>query len=367
MTVFQPLVLLAAGGTGGHLFPAEALARVLRGRGLRIALATDARAGAFARDFPADEVVEIASATPSGGSLLAKAGAAVALSRGFLQATRVVRRLDPAVVVGFGGYPTVPPVAAAFFLRVPTLIHEQNAVIGRANALLARMVRRIATGFPEVRGIPAGAPAQVVHTGNPVRPAVTEAAGAPHPPLTPQESLRLLVFGGSQGARVMAEVVPPALERLPEAERRRLSLVQQARPEDLASVRATYARLGVNAEVEPFFADLPRRMAESHLVVSRAGASTVAELAVIGRPSILVPLPGSLDQDQAANAASLGTIGAAVVLPQTEFTPERLASEIGRAIADPAGLTRAAAAAKSAGIPDAAERLADCVVATAQL
>lgn len=367
MTVVQPLVLLAAGGTGGHLFPAEALARVLRARGLRVALATDPRVGAFARDFPADEVVEIASATPSGGSLIAKAGAAVALSRGFLQATRVVRRLNPAVVVGFGGYPTVPPVAAASLLRVPTLIHEQNAVIGRANALLARMARRIATGFPEVRGIPPGSPAAVVHTGNPVRPAVIEAAGAPYPARSPEENLRVLVFGGSQGARVMAEVVPAAVEHLPEAQRRRLALVQQARPEDLAGVRAIYARLEVEAEVEPFYADLPRRMAESHLVVSRAGASTVAELAVIGRPSILVPLPGSLDQDQAANAASLGRTGAAVVLPQTEFTPERLASEIGRAIADPAGLTSAAAAAKSAGIPDAAERLADCVVATAQL
>jgi UDP-N-acetylglucosamine--N-acetylmuramyl-(pentapeptide) pyrophosphoryl-undecaprenol N-acetylglucosamine transferase len=367
MTVLQPLVLIAAGGTGGHLFPAEALARVLRARGIRVALATDPRVGGIKGDFPAEEVVEIASATPSSGSLFAKAGAAVALSRGFMQATGVVRRLNPAVVVGFGGYPTVPPVMAASFLRVPTLIHEQNAVIGRANGFLARVARRIATGFHEVRGIPAGTRADIVHTGNPVRPPVLEAAKVPFPDLTGEGPLRLLVFGGSQGARVMADVVPAALERLPQEVRRRLAIVQQARGEDLDRVRALYARLGVSFEAEPFFGDLPRRMAESHLVVSRAGASTVAELSVIGRPSILVPLPGALDQDQAANADSLGRIGAAIVIPQAEFTPERLAAEIVRACQEPGRLTAAAAAAKSAGIPDAAERLADRVVETAQL
>ena len=365
MTVLTPLVLIAAGGTGGHLFPAEALATALQARGVRVALATDERVGTLAGSFPAEEVIAISSATPSRRSPLRMAQAALTLGRGLYEAARVVRRVNPAVVIGFGGYPTVPPVLAASLSRVPTLIHEQNGVMGRANRFLARTVSAIATGFPDVKGVPAGVKAPLIHTGNPVRPAVLAAARTPYPPLTAGGTLRLLVFGGSQGARVMSEVVPAALERLSSDVRRRVQLVQQARDEDLTRVQDAYARLGLAFEAQPFFKDLPQRMADSHLVISRSGASTVAELAVIGRPSILVPLPGALDQDQAANAASLAAINAATVIPQPEFTPERLAGEIMARLEQPERLTKEAEAAKSAGIADAAERLAAAVLQTA--
>jgi UDP-N-acetylglucosamine--N-acetylmuramyl-(pentapeptide) pyrophosphoryl-undecaprenol N-acetylglucosamine transferase len=310
-------------------------------------------------------VIAISSATPSGRSPLRMAQAALTLGRGLYEAARVVRRVNPAVVLGFGGYPTVPPVLAASLSGVPTLIHEQNGVMGRANRFLARTVSAIATGFPDVKGVPAGVKAPLIHTGNPVRPAVLAAARTPYPSLTAGGMLRLLVFGGSQGARVMSEVVPAALERLSSDVRRRVQLVQQARDEDLARVQDAYARLGLAFEAQPFFKDLPQRMADSHLIVSRSGASTVAELAVIGRPSILVPLPGALDQDQAANAASLAAINAATVIPQPEFTPERLAGEIMARLEHPERLTKEAEAAKSAGIADAAERLAAAVLQTA--
>lgn len=361
------LVLLSAGGTGGHLFPAEALGHALRARGLRVVLATDARVGYISAEFPADEAVTIPSATPSGRSLLQRARAALVLGQGFLAASRIIRRLRPAVVVGFGGYPTVPPVMAASFLGVPTLIHEQNGVMGRANRLLARRATRIATGFPEVRSVPDAAKAPRIHTGNPVRPAVIEAAARPYAETLPGGPLNLLVFGGSQGARVMSEVVPAGIGLLSPEQRGRLRLTQQARGEDLLIVRKAYEHLGLSVEAEPFFKDLPRRIADAHLVVSRSGASTVAELAAIGRPSILVPLPGALDQDQAANAASLEAIGAATVIRQPDFTPERLAQDLAARLDAPQSLTAAARAAKSAGRPDAAERLADAALDLARL
>ncbi|MDJ1158611.1 undecaprenyldiphospho-muramoylpentapeptide beta-N-acetylglucosaminyltransferase [Chelatococcus sp. SYSU_G07232] len=363
----DPFVLIAAGGTGGHLFPAEALAVALARRGIRVSLATDGRAAKYAGAFPADAIFEIPSATPSGRSLPAAVQAALTLARGVWTARGLMRARRPAVVVGFGGYPTVPPVLAAALLRVPAIIHEQNAVLGRANRFLAARASAIATGFPGVGKVAEGLRGRLTHTGNPVRPAVLEAAEVPFQPLGAGDRLRVVVFGGSQGARVMSDVVPAAVERLPVELRARLSLTQQARPEDLARVRETYARLGVEAVVEPFFADLPQRIARAHLVVGRSGASTVAELAVIGRPAILVPLPHALDQDQAANAAALGSVGAATVIRQDDFTPERLAEEIATRLAIPEGLTRAAEAAKSAGVPDAGERLAALVMRVGRL
>jgi UDP-N-acetylglucosamine--N-acetylmuramyl-(pentapeptide) pyrophosphoryl-undecaprenol N-acetylglucosamine transferase len=353
----KPLVLIAAGGTGGHLFPAESLAAALQRLNARVVLASDARVGKIAATFPAEQVVQIRAATPSGRSPPRMAGAALVLGLGVVRALATLRRLSPNVVVGFGGYPTVPPVLAASLLRIPSVLHEQNGVIGRANRFLARRVNLIATGFPRVKGIPESR-APVVHTGNPVRPAVIAAANAPYPALSPADPLRILVFGGSQGARVMSEVVPAAVERLPRELLPKLRITHQARAEDMERVRTTYAQLNVAADVQSFFNDLPQRMAEAHLVIARSGASTVAELAVIGRPSILVPLPGALDQDQAANAQSLAEIGAATMILQDAFTPDRLANEITSRLKDPQGLTRAAAAAKSAGITDAAERLA---------
>jgi UDP-N-acetylglucosamine--N-acetylmuramyl-(pentapeptide) pyrophosphoryl-undecaprenol N-acetylglucosamine transferase len=358
----SPLILLAAGGTGGHLFPAEALANALTSAGARVALATDKRVSAMSASFPAEEVLEIPSATPSGRSLPQMGRAALMLGAGTTKAVPAIRRMRPAAVVGFGGYPTVPSIVAAALLRVPTAIHEQNGVMGRANRLLARWVSVIATGFPAVKGIPATAPGRILHTGNPVRPMVLDAAKAPYSAVPDGGILKLLVFGGSQGARVMSDVVPAAIQLLPEKVRPRLRITQQARDEDLGHVCSIYEGLSIGFDVQPFFKDLPARIADAHLIVGRSGASTVAELAAIGRPSILVPLPGALDQDQAANAASLAEIGAATVIMQSEFTPERLAGEILARLDDPAGLTRAASAAKSAGITDAAERLAQVVL-----
>ncbi len=366
MTVATPTILLCAGGTGGHLFPAESLAHALRARGVRVALATDARVDSIATGFPASEIVTIASATPSGRSLVKRGTALLTLGRGFGVAAREIRRLNPAAIVGFGGYPTVPPMLAGQILRVPTILHEQNAVMGRANAFLARGARAIATGFKEVRGVPAKALAPRTHTGNPLRPAVIAAAATAYPPLGAEGPLHLLVFGGSQGARVMGEVVPKAVASLPADLRARVHLVQQVRSEDLTAVQNLYLGLGLaGLETAPFFKDLPGRMAAAHLVIGRSGASTVSELAAIGRPSILVPLPGALDQDQAANAATLGAIGAALPIAQGAFTPDRLAAELLDLFTNPEKLTAAAASAKSAGIHDAAERLADIVVATA--
>ncbi|GGK45344.1 undecaprenyldiphospho-muramoylpentapeptide beta-N-acetylglucosaminyltransferase [Salinarimonas ramus] len=365
MNARAPLVLISAGGTGGHLFPAEALAHVLRRLGLRVVLVTDERVGALAERFPAEEVVSVPSATPSRRSVLGMVEAAGQLWRGVLASRALIKRLEPAIVVGFGGYPTVPPLFAAWSLGTKRAIHEQNGVVGRANRFLASRVDMIATGFPEVRGLPRGVRAAIVHTGNPVRQAVIEAAKTLYPAAHKGAKLRLLVFGGSQGAKVMSDVVPEAVAKLPPEYLERLVVTQQAREEDMARVLSTYRAIEAQAEVRPFFADLPQRIADAHLVVARSGASTVAELAAIGRPSILVPLPGALDQDQAANARTLHDVGAALMLPQTDFTPERLCAELVARFENPERLTEAALKAKAAGAVDAAERLAAAILGLA--
>jgi UDP-N-acetylglucosamine--N-acetylmuramyl-(pentapeptide) pyrophosphoryl-undecaprenol N-acetylglucosamine transferase len=353
-------VLIAAGGTGGHLFPAESLANALAARGIAVELATDQRARQYGGDFPA-RMHQIAAATPSGGTILARAKAILTLMAGTFAALRLLRRLRPAAVVGFGGYPTVPPVLAASLLGIPTILHEQNAVMGRANRFLAGRVDAVATGFPVLKG--AGERIRTFHTGNPVRPSVIAAAAIPY---SDAGLFRLLVIGGSQGARIMADIVPAAIALLPEAARRDLRVAQQARGEDEARVQRAYGDLGVFAEVLPFFADLPVRMAAARLIVARAGASTVAELAVIGRPAILVPFPHALDQDQAENAAQLGAVGAAVVVAQRDFTPQWLAAALAEALRNPAELRAHAASARSVGVTDAAKRLADLVVKLAR-
>jgi len=355
------LILLAAGGTGGHLFPAEALAAVLTARGMTVDLATDARAARYAGHFPARELHVLPADTVRGRSPVALARTGFALATGLVSSLALLRRLKPAVVVGFGGYPTVPPLIAASLTGVPTLIHEANGVMGRANRMLAGRVTAIATGFPGLAKANPALEPKAVWTGNPLRPAAVAAAATLYDPPVPGGALRVLVFGGSQGARVMSDVVPEAVERLGADLRARLLLVQQAREEDLERVKATYARLGVAAEVAPFFDDLPARMAPAHLVIARSGAGTVAELSAIGRPSILVPLPHALDQDQAANARTLGEAGAALVLRQVEFDPDRLALELNTFAGEPQSLTRMADRARSQGVLDAAERLADLV------
>jgi UDP-N-acetylglucosamine--N-acetylmuramyl-(pentapeptide) pyrophosphoryl-undecaprenol N-acetylglucosamine transferase len=330
-------------------------------------LATDHRAERYGGRFPARETHIIPSDTVRGRNPVALARTALTLGRGLVRAYGVLRRVRPAAVVGFGGYPTLPPVGAATVLKIPTVIHEQNAVMGRANRQLASHVTAIATSFGGVLDAEPALAAKATRTGNPVRPAAIAASATPFVAPDADGLVRLLVFGGSQGARIMSEVVPAAIEQLDASLRTRLLLAQQARDEDLARVRDVYARLSIASEVSPFFSDLPARIAAAHIVIGRSGASTVAELAVIGRPSILVPLPGALDQDQFANAGVLEAAGGALRLRQDDFTPSRLAAEIARLATSPQALAAMAQAARSQGAPDAADRLAELVMKTARL
>lgn len=356
-------VLVTAGGTGGHLFPAEALATALAERGIAVHLATDHRAARFGGAFAEDAIHVVASATLRARNPIALTRTAAMLGVGFMEAWALIGRLKPAAVIGFGGYPTIPPVMAATWRGIPTLIHDANAVIGRANRLLAPRVTTIATTFPNVFDDVPVLSLKATLTGNPVRAAVVAAAATPYP--AAHDPFRLLVFGGSQGARVMADIVPAAIGRLDAGLRQRLAIVQQAREEDVERVRRAYAKAAVTAEIAPFFADLPARLAASHLVIARSGASTVAELSAIGRPSILVPLPHAIDQDQFANAGMLEGAGGAIRLAQEAFTPRRLAAEIAALATAPLRLAAMAAGARAIGRLDAADRLADLVLEVA--
>jgi UDP-N-acetylglucosamine--N-acetylmuramyl-(pentapeptide) pyrophosphoryl-undecaprenol N-acetylglucosamine transferase len=361
----SPLILLAAGGTGGHLFPAEALGVELIRRGFRVRLVTDERALHYSGLFNKDMIDVVASETARGRNPIQLAYAGLTLATGTLSAYRLIQRLKPIAVVGFGGYPTLPPLVAAKFAGVPGIIHDANAVLGRANRFLSSRVRAIATSLPGVLDRDPALAAKTTTVGTPMRPAVLAAAALPYAAPEVNGPLRLLVVGGSQGARIMADIVPGAIERLEPALWSRLILTQQVRDEDMNRVRAVYDKLKINAELAPFFTDLPARLASNHLVVSRSGAGTVAELAAIGRPSVLVPLPGAIDQDQFANAGVLAKVDGAIRIPQTEFTSDRLAAEISGFAAEPARLGAMAAAAKGAGRLDAAERLADLVIKVA--
>lgn len=349
--------LLSAGGTGGHLFPAEALAHELHARGWQVHLATDRRAERYSANFPAESVTIIPSATLSGKNPVAILRMAWKIFSGIRASGRLIRQIRPDIVIGFGGYPTVPPLLAADRAGVPAMLHEQNAILGRANRFLSGKVRLVATGFSLVGG---GSKAPVVMTGNPMRPVVIEAASRPYPRREAQGRFSMLVFGGSQGARFFSQIMPKALATLDENRRARVDLVQQSREEDLEAFRAGCLEAGVEVETAPFFSDLPGRIANAHLVMGRAGASTVGECAVIGRPAILVPLPGSLDGDQAANATAMAEAGGAFVVPQKELDAERLAELIANAMDEPERLSEMAAAARGSGIADAAARLADC-------
>ncbi|HAO44074.1 MAG TPA: undecaprenyldiphospho-muramoylpentapeptide beta-N-acetylglucosaminyltransferase [Afipia sp.] len=357
--------MLAAGGTGGHLFPAEALGVALMKRGARVRLMTDSRAVRYGGMFTSDMMDVVPSETVRGRTPWALARTGAMLAAGGAMSLALLLRQKPKAVIGFGGYPTLPPLIAAKLLGIPTIIHDSNAVLGRANRLLSTRVSAIATSLPGVLDRDPALAGKATVTGTPMRPAILAAAAVPYASPDTTGPLRLLVVGGSQGARIMADIVPPAIEKLEPALWRRLSLVQQVREEDMSRVRAVYDRLKIEAELAPFFADLPARLAATHLVVSRSGAGTVAELGAIGRPSILVPLPGAIDQDQFANAGVLENAGGAIRIPQNEFTPDRLASEISTLAADPARLTTMATSARSVGRLDAAERLADLAVKVA--
>jgi UDP-N-acetylglucosamine--N-acetylmuramyl-(pentapeptide) pyrophosphoryl-undecaprenol N-acetylglucosamine transferase len=341
------------------MFPAQALAEEMLARGWAVTLATDARGLRYAGGFPdAVERMETPSATTARGGLTARLAVPVTLARGALATMLRFRRLRPSAVAGFGGYPAIPALAAARLLSIPSLVHEQNGVLGRVNRFFAGRVARVACGVWPVEGAPAGA--RLEHVGNPIRAAALAARARPYE--APGEGpLRLLVFGGSQGASALARLAPGAVALLPEAVRARLSVVQQVREGEEGPVAEAYRSAGVAAELAPFFEDMPGRIAAAHLVVARAGASTVAELAAIGRPAILVPYPHAAADHQTANARAMERAGAAVLAPEAELTAEGLARHLKALLLDPARAAEMAAAARGEGRPDAAARLADMV------
>jgi UDP-N-acetylglucosamine--N-acetylmuramyl-(pentapeptide) pyrophosphoryl-undecaprenol N-acetylglucosamine transferase len=354
-------VMLAAGGTGGHLFPALALAQELGRRAIGVDLVTDMRGDRYGTDFPARAVYKVPSATLSERSLLAAVRTGWMLLRGIAAAYKLLGEVRPAAVVGFGGYPAFPPLVAARLRGIPTAVHEQNAVLGRANRMLATLVHALATSFEPTKHLTGQARSRARLTGNPVRDLVIDwSARAYHAPAR-EGPFSLLVFGGSQGARFFSDALPPALALVPEEVRASLFVVQQCREEDLVRVEAHYRAARVRAHLATFFPNLPEEMAKAHLVIARAGASTVAELTVMGRPAILVPLPHAIDNDQLNNATRLAESGGAWCIEEKELTPERLASAIARLCAAPDLLAQAAAAAKRQGRPDAVVRLADLV------
>ncbi|MGB2932455.1 MAG: undecaprenyldiphospho-muramoylpentapeptide beta-N-acetylglucosaminyltransferase [Methyloceanibacter sp.] len=354
-------ILLAAGGTGGHLFPAAALAQELNRRGYDVELATDMRAEKYGGDFPARAIHRIPSATLTSRSPLAVAATFTRLGFGYAGALRMLMKLKPAAVIGFGGYPTLPPIIAARTLRIPTAIHEQNAVMGRANRLLSRFVDKIGLSFMPTKLLGPEAEAKARQTGIPVRDAVLKFRDVPYAAPDANSRLLLLVFGGSQGARFFSEALPPALLNLPAPMRARITLVQQAREEDLAELREAYRAAGITAHLAAFFRDLPERIATSHLVVARAGASTVAELTTIGRPCLLVPLPHALDNDQLENATRLQEAGGGWCERQSELSTERLVELLAALLSSPERLAEAAEKAHAMATPDAVARLADLV------
>jgi len=358
-----PLLVIAAGGTGGHMFPAQALAEAMLAQGWRVRLSTDPRGARYAGGFPAAVAREVVdSASFARGGLAGKLAAPFRIAGGVLAARTRMRADRPDVVVGFGGYPSIPALAAAWMLGVPRMIHEQNGVLGRVNQFFARRVDLVACGtWPTV--LPEGV--QATHTGNPVRAAIAERAGASY--IVPGEyPMAILILGGSQGARILSDVVPAAIVALPDALRRHLRVSHQARPEDHARVTATYAAAGIPADVQPFFADVPTRMTEAQLVIARAGASTVADISVIGRPSILVPLASAIRDEQSANAAGLQQAGAAVVILERDLTAPALTAAMAAILTDPPRALAMSRAANATARPDATNALAALVAGLAK-
>ena len=353
-------IVLSAGGTGGHLFPAQALAGELMARGHAVVVMTDARFKQYETAFPGARIETVPSAAFSDRSVLGLLSAPFEIAAGILLSLVKLRRLRPQAVVGFGGYPSLPVMIAACLAHWPTAILSPDALLGRANRLVANYVQRIAANLPLVRFLPKDM-SKVVYTGNPLRPEVVALADIAYDAPDAGGPFHLLVFGGSQGARVFSEVVPAAVEKLPPGLRARLAIVQQCRPEDIETVRAAYACLDVKAELANFYSDLAQRMAWAHLVIARSGAGTVSELAAIGRPAILVPLPHALDDNQTPNADAFADVGAGWRVQQSAFTPASLAAMLANILAAPATLGARAAAARKLSRPDATQRFADVV------
>ena len=355
-----PLLLIAAGGTGGHMFPAQALAEAMVAKGWRVKLSTDERGARYASGYPKAVTIEkVASATFARGGMPAKAAAPFRIAGGIAGALAGMLRDRPAAVVGFGGYPSIPALSAAVALKIPRMIHEQNGVLGRVNHVFARRVRWIACGtWPT--DLPDGVEGH--HTGNPVRAAVLERAAAPYIP-PGDYPMSVVVIGGSQGARILSDAVPAALAELPAALRENIRVAHQARPEDMNRVTDAYAQAGIRAEVQPFFDDIPRRLSEAQLVISRSGASSVADISVIGRPSILIPFAAAANDHQTANARGLVDAEAAILIPESRLDPGTLSGHVAAILQNPGAATRMASAALAYGIPDATDRLVQMVEA----
>ncbi|WP_299724969.1 UDP-N-acetylglucosamine--N-acetylmuramyl-(pentapeptide) pyrophosphoryl-undecaprenol N-acetylglucosamine transferase [uncultured Tateyamaria sp.] len=359
----QPLLLIAAGGTGGHMFPAQALAEAMLTRGWRVKLSTDARGARYTGGFPhTTQIEQISSATFARGGLVAKAMVPFRVGAGILGATLKMLREKPTVVVGFGGYPTIPAMAAATLLRLPRMIHEQNGVLGRVNRMLTKRVDIVACGT-----WPTDLPEDVegVHVGNPVRSAVLDRSESGY--IAPGDyPMEILVIGGSQGARILSDVIPPAIASLPIERLQNLRVSHQARGEDEARVRAFYDEQGIAADVQQFFTDVPRRMSEAQLIISRAGASSVADISVIGRPSILIPYAAATGDHQSANARGLVEAGAAILIPESKLTPQSVAEQIMAVLDNADGALQMARAAATCGRPEATEHMVSLVETLAQ-
>lgn len=359
------LAVIAAGGTGGHMFPAQALAEVLTTRGWRVVLATDDRGAMYADKFPADLRIVLSAATAKGRDPIGMIKALFTVLKGVMEARAAFKRLDPAVIVGFGGYPSLPAVLAGLSQKRKTVIHEQNAVLGRVNRFLAPKVDEVACAFPTLEMAKPKVKARAKVVGNPVRPDIRALFDQPYEAPGETGPIRLLITGGSQGARLLSELTPEAILRLPEELRARLDVQQQTRKESMDSARRTYANAMVKAEVAPFFRDMAGRLGAAHLVIGRAGASTVCELAVAGKPSILIPLKIAADNHQRFNARLLEDVDAAAVALEEEMTVDSLAAALKALLTDPAWLANMSAGARSAARPNAAEDLADLVERTA--
>lgn len=353
-----PLLLIAAGGTGGHMFPAQALAEAMVARGWRVKLSTDVRGARYAGGFPREVgIVRVASATFARGGIIAKALVPLRIAGGVVGAVWGMLRDKPAVVVGFGGYPSIPALSAATLLRLPRMIHEQNGVLGRVNQIFAPRVMAVACGT-----WPTTLPEGVIgtHTGNPVRAAVLERAGAGYIP-PGDYPMSLVVMGGSQGARILSDVVPAAVAKLPDAIRANLRVAHQARAEDIDRVTHAYANAGINADVQAFFTDIPRRLSEAQLVISRSGASSLADISVIGRPAILIPFAAATGDHQTANARGLVAGDAAILIPESALDPDSLCAQMTAVLENPKAALAMSRNALAHARADATDRLVELV------
>ena len=367
MNMTSPLrIVLAAGGTGGHLFPASALAEELKIKGHEVILATDKRGMAYQNNLTAMPIYRVPAATVYGGGLFALPARILTLLWSVVSSLTLMLRLRPAIIIGFGGYPSFGPVMAGLLMRKPVLVHEQNAVLGRANRLAVKLGASLATSFPNTAGVPARAAARMRKTGNPLRADVLSTAQISYRSPMRSQAFDLLVFGGSQGARIFSTVVPEAIALLPEDKRENLRLVQQVSKDHMAGVLNSYGELKVSSEIREFFDDMPRSLRHAHLVICRGGASTISEISALGVPSIIVPLPGSLDQDQANNARDLATAGAAELILQKQFNAESLAAILNKWLDDKACFENMSTNARRLAEPEATVRLARYAYCLAQ-